>query len=253
MNPVRRKKSVLRAEHLSKRFTDGKRYTDALSDVSLSLGEGEFLGVVGESGSGKSTLLRAISGLVSIDAGEILCGTERMTGRGPREMGHKLQMIFQDAKSSFDPRFSMERSIRESGRGEWDPAQVRSLIDLAGLDPGLLSRKPTALSGGQCQRMAIVRALYSGAGILLCDEITSALDVSSQAQIVAILRKLKAQRGLSVLFVSHDIALVRVVCDRVLVMKEGHVVEEGLIADVVDDPQDPYTRELIASARRQSL
>ena len=247
------KEIILRGEHLSKRFADGERQTDALIDVNFTLGKGEFLGVVGESGSGKSTLLKVVSGLLPVTSGEIFCGEERMTGRGPREMGSKLQMIFQDAKSSFDPRFTMERSIMENDRGRKDPGIVRTLIDLVGLDPALLSRKPAALSGGQCQRMAIVRALYSGAGILLCDEITSALDVSSQAQIVAILKKLRMQSGLSVLFVSHDIALVRMLCDRVLVMKDGRVVEEGMIADVVDDPQNPYTVELIESARRQSL
>ena len=244
---------LLRGERLSKRFTDKDRQIDALSEVDVFLRRGEFLGVVGESGSGKSTLLKVISGLLPVDAGEIYCGEEKMTGCGAREMGKRLQMIFQDAKSSFDPRFSMVHSILESGRGKRDLAEVRALIDLVGLDSVLLSRKPAALSGGQCQRMAIVRALYSGADILLCDEITSALDVSSQAQIVGILKKLKEQRGLAVLFVSHDIALVRMLCDRVLVMQNGRVVEGGRIANVVDDPQDPYTRQLIESARRQSL
>ncbi len=245
--------TVLRAEHLYKSFDGADRRIDALKDVSFTLHKGEFLGVVGESGSGKSTLLRAVSGLIDVDSGEIYCGDGTVTGSGPRRMGQILQMIFQDAKSSFDPRMSMERSILESGRGKRDPGEVRKLMELTGLDPVLLGRRPGALSGGQCQRMAIVRALYSGVRILLCDEITSALDVSSQAQIIAILKKLKEMTGLSVLFVSHDIALVRLLCDRILVMQRGIVVEEGDTGDVVDHPEDTYTKKLIESARRQSL
>ncbi len=245
--------ALLKGEHLFKRFVNGERQTDALSDVSFALGEREFLGVVGESGSGKSTLLRVVSGLLHPDAGELFCMGSRVTGLGARHMGSHLQMIFQDAKSSFDPRMTMERSILESGRGKRDPEGIRRLAELAGLETSLLRRRPAALSGGQCQRMAIVRALYSGVRILLCDEITSALDVSSQAQIVAILKRLKEQSGLSVLFVSHDIALVGMLCDRVMVMQNGCVVETGETEQVIRDPREVYTKTLIESARRQSL
>ena len=247
------KTAVLQASCLCKRFVDGDRRTDALRDVSFALHKQEFLGVVGESGSGKSTLLRAVSGLITIDKGEIRLSDQVVTDRGPRVMGQHLQMIFQDPKSSFDPRMTMERSILESGRGKKVSEEIRRLVRAVQLDPALLARRPAALSGGQCQRMAIVRALYSGVRILLCDEITSALDVSSQAQIVTILKQLRERSNLSLLFVSHDIALVRMLCDRVMVMRDGCVVETGSVEQVIGDPQDEYTKALIQSAARQSL
>ena len=244
---------LLEGKHLNKTFQEKAKTTVALSDVSFYLNEGEVLGVVGESGSGKSTLLKVIAGMLKPDRGSLFYNGTEYTGQKPRQTGKFLQMIFQDAASSFDPRMVMERAILESGRGEKDPARVRELVALVGLEEELLGRKPAALSGGQCQRMAIARAFYSDAGILLCDEMTSALDVSSQARVVELLQKLKKEGRLSAVFVSHDIALVSMLCDRIMVMKDGTCVEEGKTPDVIWHPSDAYTKKLLESARRQSI
>ena len=175
------------------------------------------------------------------------------TGMTPRQTGAFLQMIFQDANSSFDPRRVMKKSILESGRGKKDEGRILELVSLVGLEEDLLSRKPSSLSGGQCQRMAIARAFYSDADILLCDEMTSALDVTTQAQVVELLQDLKKDGRLSAVFVSHDIALVSMLCDRVMVMKDGKCVEEGDTLTVIKHPCADYTKELLESARRQSI
>jgi ABC-type glutathione transport system ATPase component len=147
----------------------------------------------------------------------------------------------------------MEKSVLESGRGTKDKEKILEIMDEVGLERELLKRRPAELSGGQCQRMSIARALYSKAGILLCDEITSALDVSTQAQITALLQKLKSMQALSLIFVSHDIALVRMLCDRVIVMKDGKCIEQGDTLEVIRNPKEDYTKLLINSAMKQSI
>ena len=244
---------LLEGKNLNKTFKSKDKDTIALCDVSFYLEEGEVLGIVGESGSGKSTLLKIISGLEKADSGELLHEGNDYNGIGPRHTGAFLQMIFQDAKSSFDSRLSMEKSLLESGRGMNDKKKLLELIKMVGLSEELLSRKPGKLSGGQCQRMSIARAFYSGARILLCDEMTSALDVSSQAQVMKIMNDLKAEGKLSAIFVSHDIALVSTICDRIMVLKDGRCVEQGKTTDIISDPSDEYTRMLIESARKQSI
>ena len=141
----------------------------------------------------------------------------------------------------------------ESGRGEKDPERVRELVKLVGLSEELLQRNPSALSGGQCQRMAVARAFYSDAEIFLCDEMTSALDVTTQAQVLELLQNLKQEGRLSAVFVSHDIALVSMLCDRIMVMKDGVCVEQGMTAQVIGNPQDEYTKILLDSAKRQAI
>ena len=244
---------LLEGKNLNKTFREKAKTTVALNDVNFYLNRGEVLGVVGESGSGKSTLLKAIAGMLKLDQGMLFYNGTEYTGQKPRQTGKFLQMIFQDAKSSFDPRMIMARSIMESGRGGKDQERVKELVRLVGLEEELLQRKPAALSGGQCQRMAIARAFYSNAEIFLCDEMTSALDVSSQARVLELLQDLKKQGRLSAVFVSHDIALVSMLCDRVMVMKDGTCVEEGDTSSVIRDPSDEYTRALLESARRQSV
>ena len=244
---------LLEGKHLNKTFKEKAKTTVALSDVNFYLNKGEVLGVVGESGSGKSTLLKAIAGMLKLDQGELFYNGREYTGQKPRQTGKFLQMIFQDAKSSFDPRMIMERSIMESGRGAKDPERVRELVRLVGLEEELLQRKPAALSGGQCQRMSIARAFYSDAEIFLCDEMTSALDVSSQARVLELLQNLKKEGRLSAVFVSHDIALVSMLCDRIMVMKDGICVEQGTTTDVIRNPQDAYTKVLLESAERQNI
>ena len=244
---------LLEGNHLSKKFIDKEKETDALKDVSFTLNEGEVLGIVGESGSGKSTLLKVISGIIPPDEGELFYRGSEYTGKTPRQTGEFLQYIFQNPEGSFDPRLSMEKSVIEGGRGVKDKERILQIMDEVGLCRELLKRRPAELSGGQCQRMSIARALYSKVGILLCDEITSALDVSTQAQITALLQKLKSLQGLSLIFVSHDIALVHMLCDRVMVMKDGQVVEQGNTGEVIKNPKDDYTRLLIDSAVKQSI
>lgn len=244
---------ILEGKELYKTFTSSGQTTEALVNVSFFLEKGEVLGIVGESGSGKSTLLKVISGLVMPDKGELLHEGTSYKGKGPRHTGKFLQVIVQDAKSSFDPRMSVGKSIIESSRDGKNLEKVYELMEMVGLDKDLLSRKPSNLSGGQCQRMSIVRAYSSGASILLCDEMTSALDVTSQAQVIKIMQSLKKDGKLSAVFVSHDIALVSMLCDRIMVMKDGRCVEEGDTLDVIRSPKDEYTRQLIESAKRQSL
>lgn len=244
---------LLEGKNLNKTFREKAKTTVALSEVNFCLNKGEVLGVVGESGSGKTTLLKAIAGMVKLDQGSLFYNGREYTGQKPRQTGQFLQMIFQDANSSFDPRMVMAKSLMESGRKEKDPERIRQLVQLVGLEEELLQRKPAALSGGQCQRMAIARAFYSDAQILLCDEMTSALDVSTQARVLELLQDLKKEGRLSAVFVSHDIALVSMLCDRIMVMKDGKCVEEGETSAVIRNPSDDYTRTLIESARRQSV
>ena len=244
---------LIEGNHLSKKFISKGKETDALKDVSFILKEGEVLGIVGESGSGKSTLLKVISGIIPPDKGELFYRGNDYTGKTPRQTGEFLQYIFQNPAGSFDPKLSMEKSVLESGRGTKDMEKILEIMDEVGLDRELLKRRPAELSGGQCQRMSIARALYSKVGMLVCDEITSALDVSTQAQITALLQKLKSMQSLSLIFVSHDIALVRMLCDRVMVMKDGKCVEQGDTLEVIKNPKEDYTKLLIDSAMKQSI
>ena len=242
--------TILEAHGLCRRYGSRTQGVDALRDVSLSLARGEILGIVGESGSGKSTLLKLLSGLEPPDRGEILLFGRTLSPKRTKEDYRAIQMIFQDAVGSFHPRRIIADSIRESvrslcGRGE-EPDKA-ALSAQVGLTPELMDRYPRELSGGQCQRFAIARAVAVSPSILLCDEITSALDVSSQAQILRLLRDICRSRDMSALFVSHDLAVVSCLCDRVLVMRDGAVVEEGETRRMIAEPGTAYTRELMDS------
>ena len=242
--------TILEGKKLSKRYSRRDSQVDALSDVSFTLGEREILGIVGESGSGKSTLLRLISGLEAPDAGELFLDGVPLPRRRTRDNYRAIQMIFQDAVGSFHPRRRICASIRESvhnlcGRGE-EP-DWKALCGMVQLPVELTERYPRDLSGGQCQRFAIARAMAVHPRILLCDEITSALDVSSQAQILRLLAGIYYEQGMSVIFVSHDLAVIRSICDRVIVMRRGRIVEEGQTARIIGAPREDYTRELISS------
>ena len=235
---------VLEGQHLSRCYTKKEKKIQALKDVSFHLKEGEILGIVGESGSGKSTLLKHISCLERVDEGTLLHEGVDYTGKTPAYAGKFLQMIFQDALMSFDPRMKMKKAILEAADTS-DESGVMEILDAVGLDKSLLEKRAGSLSGGQCQRMSIARALCSDAKILLCDEITSALDVTTQAQVVALLTELRKTKGLSIIFVSHDLALVSMLCDRIMVMKDGECVESGETKDVLGNPQHEYTKELL--------
>ncbi|GAB5471093.1 MAG: ABC transporter ATP-binding protein [Rhodospirillales bacterium] len=228
----------------------------AVDGVDLTLRRGEAFGLVGESGSGKSTLARSVVGLVDPSGGEIRLDGEALHAKSKEETlawRRKVQMIFQDPLSSLNPKMSVAETLSEPLRvhalcpaGEI-PARVASLMHEVGLDAELAERKPHQLSGGQCQRVGIARALAMEPELLLADEPTSALDVTIQAQILNLLMHLRHSRGLTMLFISHDLAVVRHLCQTIAVMKQGKVVETGSVADIFERPRHDYTRRLLSA------
>ncbi len=229
----------------------------AVKDVSLQLRRGETLALVGESGCGKSSLARLLLGLEQPDQGEIVLGGERLNDLQPRARAKRLQIVFQDPQGSLNP----ARTIREIVRrpldllGNRSPAErterVNWLLDRIGLPDRLHDAVPRQLSGGQRQRVAIARALASGsADVVVCDEPTSALDVSVQAQILNMLSELREEMGLSLLFISHDLNVVGYMADRIAVMYQGQIVEQGTALDIMTRAEHPYTRRLLAASPR---
>jgi len=240
--------SELRFEDVTVCYGSGRSATRAVDGVSLTVPDGEVLGLVGGSGSGKSTTARAAVGLVPVDAGRILLDGRAIDVRRGRR---PLQMVFQDPYSSLDPRMTVGESVAEILPKEIKRAarrdEVERLLELVHLDPARAAAYPSQLSGGQRQRVAIARALAGRPRVLIADEITSALDVSIQGAILNLVRELQSELGLSMLFISHNLAVVRYVASRVAVMHDGRIVEEGATADVLAAPQDPYTRRLLAA------
>lgn len=237
-------KPLLEVRHATKEYK-GVRVLD---DVSFTLQPGEILGIVGESGSGKSTLLRQIACLEHLTSGEIRLAGRDITRAAPRDICREVQFVFQETAAAFDPRMTIRQSLHETLRvlrGAADPAaRVTELLGQVGIPEALADRRPAQLSGGQCQRMAIARALAANPTVLLCDEVTSALDVSAQAQIVHLLSDLRRTLGLAIVFVSHDLALVSSLCNRVLVLQSGRCVEAGAANAIITNPQEPYTKQL---------
>lgn len=227
----------------------------AVADLSLIIEQGDVLGVVGESGSGKSTLGRMIVRLTPPTAGAIIHrGTDLsgLSGRALRPYRRVAQMIFQDTQSSLNPRKRVGRALREAlaARGVRRAdrvAEAARLLDLVGLDPALAARHPHELSGGQRQRVGIARSLCMEPELIVADEPVSALDVSLQGQILNLLVRLRQDFGLTMIFISHDLAVVRRICGRVAVMYAGHVVETGPPDQLIANPAHPYTRLLIES------
>ncbi|MFF4084764.1 dipeptide ABC transporter ATP-binding protein [Streptomyces sp. NPDC001777] len=221
-------------------FGRGKSAFAAVDGVSLTVRRGETLGVVGESGSGKTTLGRMLVGLREPTSG-------RLTRRA------RVQMVFQDPVSSLNPRRSIGESVADPLRaaGERDEsvigARVRDLLTRVGLDPESYHRYPHEFSGGQRQRVGIARALAAEPELIVCDEAVSALDVTTQAQVTALLARLQRELGLALVFIAHDLAVVRQVSDRVAVMRRGRIVEEGEVDEVYGNPRDPYTKQLLAA------
>lgn len=221
--------ALIEIENLSVTYHVGGRSIRAVEDVSLSVAARESYGLVGESGSGKSTILRAICGLAPVSGGRIrIGGAPVKTPRGKAFSRH-VQMVFQDPYGSLHPRHTIDRTLAEPlaihGIGDTDARVVRALDDV-GLPPAFRFRYPHQLSGGQRQRVAIARALMLEPEILLLDEPTSALDASVQAETLNLLNRLRAEHGLTFLMVSHDLAVIDHMCDRVLVMQHGRAVEE---------------------------
>jgi oligopeptide transport system ATP-binding protein len=233
----------------------------ALRDVHLNLHEGETLGIVGESGCGKSTLARALVGLerpaagaINFDGRDISSLTEAQW----RPLRRQIQMVFQDPASSLDPRMTVDRIVAEPLEALYpeSPAaerasRVREAVRRVGLGDAMFKRYPHELSGGQAQRVAIARALVVRPRILICDEPISALDVSVQAQIINLLRDLQEESGLSMIFISHDLAAVRHLSQRVTVMYLGRVMETAPADTLFKQPMHPYTRALLASVPGQ--
>ncbi|MGW4161931.1 dipeptide ABC transporter ATP-binding protein [Streptomyces sp. NPDC004788] len=252
---------LLVARDLVKGFASprGGRRT-AVAGVSFTLRPGESLGLVGESGSGKSTLARLVLGLAAPDKGDVLLSGRAWSPAPERERRPRrgeLQLVPQDPLSAFDPRWSVARIVGEGLAASGVPRQERAartlaLLQRVGLAAEHLGRRPAALSGGQRQRVAIARALAPGPRLLVCDEPVSALDVSVQAQVLDLLRELQSSFGLATLFISHDLAVVREVCARVMVMKDGRIVESGAVEEVFAAPSHPYTRALLAAVPKRA-
>ena len=247
---------VLEATGLVKRFgaPDGT-VNRAVDGVSFAVAAGETLGIVGESGSGKSTTAKLVLGLEKLDGGTVrLLGQDWSTvsERRRRRLRPRISVVYQDPLSSFDPRWNVERILLDAlpSAGLSQAARrsrVLELLELVGLPAEVLGRFPLRLSGGQRQRVAIARALAPRPSLIVLDEAVSALDVTIQAQILDLLVALQRSSGVSYLIISHDLGVISHLSDRVLVMKDGHIVEEGTPDEIFQRPQHPYTRELIAS------
>ena len=251
---------VLSVEGLNKTFVTGggglfgkPRVVRAVRDVSFDLHAGETIGIVGESGSGKSTVGRCLTRLIDPDGGRVMIGgadIALMSGAELRDKRRQLQMIFQDPFSSLNPRARVSRILTEGliayGTGRAQAMErARELLGLVGLDPSAMHRFPHEFSGGQRQRIGIARALALEPSIIIADEAVSALDVSIQAQVLDLLAELKARLNLSMLFITHDLHVAARICDRIIVMQKGAIVEVGPTGKVLHDPDTAYTRSLL--------
>ncbi len=240
-------------------FGKVQSYFTAVDNVSFTLPQGKILSVVGESGCGKSTLVKSLVGLVPMAAGTFKLFGEtvvdgHLVGKGEKKLrvSDLVQMIFQDPFSSLNPRQTIAEILTAPlvARGvKYNDAETRAkeLLERVSIPAGALQKFPHEFSGGQRQRLCIARSLMVSPKILLCDEVTSALDVSVQAQILHLLDDLRNEYGLSILFISHDMQVVRALSDEVLVMYFGHVVERGIADEVLTNPQHEYTQKLLAS------
>ena len=246
--------SELRFEGVTVRFGQGRTANIAVNAVDLTVRSGTTHGLVGESGSGKSTVARVAVGFERSSAGRILLDGVDITAKTPAALAarRRVQMVFQDPLSALDPRMSIGTSVAEgllaTGRRhtpEQRDRRVRELLDLVHIDPARADDAPTSFSGGQRQRITIARALAAEPEVLIADEITSALDVSVQGVVLNLLRELQDRLNLTMLFISHNLAVVRYVSDEVTVMRGGRVVEHGPTEIVLSNPTDPYTRELL--------
>ncbi|ABC28009.1 ABC-type oligopeptide transport system, ATPase component [Hahella chejuensis KCTC 2396] len=229
----------------------------AVNNISFDLYPGEILGIVGESGCGKSTLARAILGMLQNVQGKVVWQGEDMLGLSPsqlRKRRQKLQMVFQDPIASLSPRMTVGEIIAEPLKTHYPAmssaereAKVVSIMETVGLHANQVNRYPHEFSGGQCQRVGIARALVLEPDLIICDEPVSALDVSIQAQIVNLLKKLQRELGLSLIFIAHDLNLVKYISDRVMVLYLGHVMEVANSRDLYREPLHPYSKALISA------
>lgn len=240
----------------SGRFGLGTTVVKALDNVSIQLKKGTTLAIVGESGSGKSTLARCLLQLLPLDAGQVVfedVDLANLRGDALRKARRHLQMVFQDPFASLNPRMRIGEIVGEGllihGMGGVAERRERvlAMLQRVGLTAADMSKYPHEFSGGQRQRIGIARALVLGPKVVVCDEPVSALDVSIQAQILLLLKELQQEMGLSYLFISHDLRVVRHVADDIVVMHQGRIVEQGAVAQIYNDPQQAYTRNLLNS------
>lgn len=258
--------ALITVEGLSKIFADAsgrkaRAPVTALDDVSIVVGEGESVGLVGQSGSGKTTLARCLVGLETATSGNITIDEiaaadfRTLSDSDLQRVRRTIQIVFQDPYSSLNPLRTVGATLQEAvaldlGRGRDTKPRVQELLERVGLPTNYVQRKPVALSGGERQRVAIARALAVRPRLIVCDEPVSALDVSVQAQILSLFRTLRSDLGVGYLFITHDLAVVRQVVERIYVMHRGAVVESGPVATVLDDPQHSYTAQLVESVPR---
>ena len=234
-------KEILTAENLKKVFRSEKDEFEAVKDVSFSIHQGECFGLIGESGSGKSTVAKLISGLENPTQGSVSF------------YGKNMQMVFQDPVMSFSPQMTILDSLCEGVRyrtrlpRKEQEKRAYEVLEQVGLKKEYAEKFCYELSGGECQRAAIGRAIMIKPELLICDEVTSALDVSVQAQIIQLLKTLSDELKMAYLFISHDLALISGLCDNVAVMHRGEIVEMGAVRDVIDHPQKGYTKQLLNS------
>ena len=244
--------SALRLDSIEVSYGSGRRRVPAVRGVSLAVPAGRVVGLVGESGSGKSTLGRVAAGLLRPDSGTVLVGNAASaSGELARPGRRAVQMVFQDPSGSLDPK----RTIRESIGEALSPRLPRTdrerellrLIELVRLDPDVLTARPGELSGGMKQRVAIARAVAARPTVLVADEVTAALDVSVQGAVLNLLREVQRELGMGMLFITHNLAIVRYIADEIAVMRNGELVEMGDTEQITRHPNDPYTAQLIAA------
>lgn len=251
MNPL------LTVKNLNVVYGKGRDRVHAVNDVSFHIEPGEIFGLVGESGCGKSSLGKAIVRLINPESGRMLFKEQEVSllkGSALKGYRQDVQMVFQDPYGSLNPRMKTGQaivdvlSVHRIGKNTAERrARAAELFEAVGLEAGWIGRYPHEFSGGQRQRICIARALALNPGLLVADEPVSALDVSVQAEILKLLQKLRVENNLAFLFVSHDLAVVRNLCDRVAVMNDGKIIETGPVADVIDNPQHDYTKKLLAA------
>ncbi len=250
--------NVLEVKNLKKIFKKGNSVVTAVNNVSFVISEGECFSLIGESGSGKSTIANMIAGFIRYTEGEIVFSNNKLP-QTPSNRGinlrSKMQIIFQNPLSSFSPKMELVKAISEGIIYNTDLSienvtrKAYDALEMVGLKKEYAGRYCTELSGGECQRAAIARAIISEPKLIICDECTSALDVSVQSQIISLLMRLKKELNLSYLFISHDIALVSNISDYIAVMKDGSIIEDGPNDTVIKQPSKNYTKFLIDNAK----
>ena len=263
MSQENAKQTILQANHLVKTYSQrsgkfgfGSTQIKALDDVSIALKAGSTLAVVGESGSGKSTLARCLLQLHPFDSGEVIFEGQdlaKLQGDDLRSVRKHLQMVFQDPFASLNPRMKVAEIVGEGllihglGSAAEQKDKMLHMLTRVGLSAEDAQKYPHQFSGGQRQRIGIARALVLNPKVVVCDEPVSALDVSVQAQILILLKQLQAEMGLSYIFISHDLRVVRHVADDIVVMHKGKIVEQGNVADIYSNPQQAYTQQLLSA------